>query len=270
MGNRLLHHWSVTVTALGLAGVVVAVMVMPLPHLGPKASLSAREAVAAAGTQGNPPSALTSGLADIRDTSPEERGQQVRKFMPELRAYLETPDSQGIVDREPDALPGVKFLLDQTDRMRVVSYDGGRDVGSVNRGYSYIQWWENGNHRLQPLYEGSPYLITDAAVVTGPGGRRLVMLQQLVQSPWTQSVVIMALGPQADRWTPAKGVFGTFPSRVGSVPVTRNDTTLSVPAMGANAGVIFLEEGGKALRVCETASTTCKWARWDGTKYSVQ
>lgn len=218
-----------------------------------------------------PDQSVTDALIAFRVSEGADRLNALQQAIPLLRAYLADPDCEGIVGPEDSRLPEVTFLLSGAEAVRVVTLDGGAEIGSLNRGYGWIQWWQGDQHRLQVLSEGGPVLIVEAAVVNGQADRILVIKSQVLQPPWTQSVSAMRLNDLGDKWVKLTEGFAGLPTTVGTGTVDVKPDRISATIMGAKGTEFFLKDGGNTLEICDTdLPSTCVQAVWDTTGYRVQ
>jgi hypothetical protein len=152
---------------------------------------------------------------------------------------------------------------------RVIITHSAGSVGQLNRGWSWVQWRDQGKVYLQGLEEESPVVIANAYFLDGSDGRYLLLDKSLGMHPWTEYLSVLKLDPTRPAWVKTEALSG-LPPKVGTVEYKQGPGGISVddPAIAKVALIHVLDEG-RTLKLCD-ANEVCVTAQWNGTRYSLK
>lgn len=154
-----------------------------------------------------------------------------------------------------------------TTRARLVNFNPG-DVGQLNQGWAWIQWWEQGRPHIQPTDEMSAHTVVSAYFLDGTDGQYLVLRQSLAMPDWYQLLTIWKYDPARPAWVQTAAPLAALPEKVGTAQFHKK-TGLSIANPTRRVEFIALTAEGKTIRLCD-ADKKCITATWQGNQYVVK
>jgi hypothetical protein len=188
---------------------------------------------------------------------PQARYKLVGEAAALLELFLTSPDSQNV---DPALLPGVTIYFTPQDGVRLISLTTA-PVGFT--AWSWIQWWEGGQPRLQAVHAGDLGQTKDAGIIDGPDGVRLAILEHSARD----LLQIYRLDAGTGRWVSLSTAFAPIPTKLGAATLANREELHGEYDRDMKTASIVLLDGGRALQVCTSDGATCLTARWNGSQY---